>query len=175
MARHPGGSGETLTPPLPDPGQLTTAERQELTERALAQAEQLRRKQRYKEGIDLLVDVLRYGEQKAQVYFRLGNIYFDAGDLGRAEYAYQRTIQEDPSHASAHHNLGVVYRRQKKISQSVKMLKKARKLEIRHPRQAKLSPQQKRLAKRMALPMLAVPFLLVGGILLIVYLVSRLT
>lgn len=119
------------------------------------------------------MDVLRYGVNKAQVYFRLGNLYFDYGELSRAEYAYKRAIEEDPKHASAHHNLGVVYRRQGKISQAVKMLKKARKLEIRYPRQMQLSPEQKKLARRMALPMLAVPVLILIAILLVAYLVSR--
>jgi len=121
-----------------------------------------------------LVDVLKYGIDKAQVYFRLGNLYFDSGDLSRAEYAYQRAIQEDPKHASAHHNLGVVYRRQGKISQSVKMLKKARRLEIRYPRRVELTPEQKSFARRLALPMLAVPVLALVLILLLIYLLSRL-
>ncbi|HDN19465.1 MAG TPA: tetratricopeptide repeat protein, partial [Candidatus Acetothermia bacterium] len=107
MAGHPSGEGEALTPPLPDPGRLTEGERREICDRALAQAEELRRAGRHQEGIALLVDVLRYGVNKAQVYFRLGNLYFDSGDLSRAEYAYKRAIEEDPKHASAHHNLGV--------------------------------------------------------------------
>ena len=152
---------------------MTEGERRRICDRALAQAEEFRRAGRHQEGIALLVDVLRYGVNKAQVYFRLGNLYFDSGDLSRAEYAYKRAIEEDPKHASAHHNLGVVYRRQGKISQSVKMLKKARKLEIRYPRQMQLSPEQKKLARRMALPMLAVPVLILTAILLVAYLVSR--
>lgn len=55
----------------------------------------------------------------------------------------------------------------------MKMLKKARKLEIRYPRQMQLSPEQKKLARRMALPMLAVPVLILTAILLVAYLVSR--
>jgi tetratricopeptide (TPR) repeat protein len=173
MAGYPNGEGEALSPPLPDPGKLTEAEREELCARALARAEELRRAGRYQEGIDLLVDVLRYGVEKAQVYFRLGNLYFDSGDLSRAEYAYKRAIEEDPKHASAHHNLGVVYRRQGKIAQSVKMLKKAKKLEIRYPRPVKLNPEQKKLIKRMALPMLAVPIIALAVVLLLIYLVTR--
>lgn len=158
---------------MPDPSGLTEEERTRVCEQVLAQAERLRRERRHKEGIDLLVDVLRYGVLRSQVYFRLGNLYFDAGDLSRAEYAYQRAIQEEPHHASAHHNLGVVYRRQGRIDQSVRMLKRARRLEVRHPPQANLSEEQKRAAKRLALPMMAVPLLIVGLIVLIVYLVSR--
>jgi len=164
-----------LRPPLPDPTELTAAERRELVRRALAQAEELRRAKRHKEAIDLLVDLLRYGEEKATIYFRLGNVYFDAGDLSRAEYAYRRAIQEDPRHASAHHNLGVVYRKQGKIAESVKMLKKARRLEMRYPRPVELTPEQKRTLWRLAWPMMLVPFLLVALFFLLAWLVGRLT
>lgn len=144
-------------------------------QRALAQAESLRQEKRHNEAIDLLVDVLRYGEEKALVYFRLGNVYFDAGDLARAEYAYGRAIQENPHHASAHHNLGVVYRRQGKISESVKMLKKAQRLEVRYPRKVELSPEQKRALSRLSWRMLLVPLFLFGLIFLVAYLVGRFT
>lgn len=138
-------------------------------------AEGLRRAKRHKEAIDLLVDLLRYGEEKATIYFRLGNVYFDAGDLARAEYAYQRAIQEDPRHASAHHNLGVVYRKQGKIGESVKMLKKARRLEMRYPRKVELSPEQKKALWRLAWPMLLVPLGLVALFFLLAWLVGRLS
>ena len=116
---------------------------------------------------------MRYGIDKAQVYFRLGNLYFDAGDLTKAEEAYKRAIEEDPTHASAHHNLGVVYRCQGDIARSIKMLKKARKLEIRHPRQVPLTPEQKSFLKKMALPMLAVPVLALILVLLLIYVLTR--
>lgn len=144
-------------------------------QRALAQAEELRRAKRHHEAIDLLVDLLRYGEEKATIYFRLGNVYFDAGDLSRAEYAYQRAIQEDPHHASAHHNLGVVYRKQGRIAESVKMLKKARRLEIRYPKPVALTPEQRRLIWRLAWPMMLVPFVLVALFFLLAWLIGRLT
>ncbi len=103
---------------------------------ALARAEELRRAGRAKDGIPLLLEALRYGEERAQVFFRLGVLFFELGDLSRAEHAFRRATEEDPRHASAHHNLGVVYRRQGKIAQSVKMLKKAQWLEVRYPRRA---------------------------------------
>lgn len=153
---------------------MTEGQRREICQRALARAEELRRAGRYQEGIALLADLLRYGVDKAQVYFRLGNLYFDAGDLAGAEQSYKRAIAEDPTHASAHHNLGVVYRRRGDIARSIKMLKKARKLELRHPRQVPLTPEQKSFLKRMALPMLAVPVLALIAVLLLIYLLTRL-
>ncbi len=143
-------------------------------QRALAQAEELRRQQRHKEGIDLLVDALQYGVEKAQIYFRLGNIYFDAGDLARAEYAYTRAIQEDPRHASAHHNLGVVYRRQGKIAASVKMLKKARSLELRYPPQVEITDAQRKFLKGLAWRLTLIPLALLLAVLFLLWVVGRL-
>ncbi|MBC7219872.1 tetratricopeptide repeat protein [Candidatus Bipolaricaulota bacterium] len=143
-------------------------------QRALGRAEELRRAGRHEEGINLLVDALRYGEAKAEVLFRLGNLYFDRGDLARAEHAYRRATEEDPRHPSAHHNLGVVYRRQGKIAQSVRMLKKAQRLDLRYPRRVDLSPEEKRVAQRWARRALVVPLLVVGLVVLVVWLVGRL-
>lgn len=175
MAGYQGGEGKAFVPPLPDPAELTASARRELVREVLEHAEELRRQKRYKEAIDLLVDLLRYGEEKATIYFRLGNVYFDAGDLSRAEYAYQRAIQEDPHHVSAHHNLGVVYRKQGKISESVKMLKKARRLELRHPKKVELTPEQKKALWRLAWPMMLVPLALIALLFFLAWLVGRLS
>ncbi|RLE31134.1 hypothetical protein DRJ54_01170 [Candidatus Acetothermia bacterium] len=175
MAGYTDRERETLSPPLPDPTKLTYRERREVCQRVLARAEELRREGRPQEGIPLLVEALKYGVEKAQLYFRLGNLYYDAGDLARAESAYKRAIEEDPKHISAHHNLGVVYRKQGKISQAVKMLKKARRLELRYPRRVELNPEQKSFLKKLALPMLTVPVLALLGILLLIYILTKLT
>ncbi len=146
-----------------------------LCERSVERAERLRREKRYREGIDLLVEALKYGEEKTLIYFRLGNLYFDGGDLARAEYAYKRAIEEDPRHTSAHHNLGVVYRRQNRVSESVRYLKKARRLELRHPRGGKLTSEQRKAGKKVLLPVAAAPALVLVVIIIIVFLLSRLT
>src|SRR5690606_26437724 len=98
-------------------------------EDALEQAERLRKARRYQQGIDLLIDALQYNVQVDKVYYRLGNLFFDAGDLARAEYAYQRAIETNPEHVNAHHNLAVVYRKTGRIHDSVRMRKRATRLE----------------------------------------------
>lgn len=120
------------------------------------------------------MEALKYKTKRAQIYFRLGNIYFDAGDLSRAEYAYKRAIEEDPRHAAAHHNLGVVYRRQGKIGLSVKMLKKARRLELLHPRRVELSPEEKRALLRMGLYTGAAALLIIAALFALIYLLAAL-
>lgn len=122
----------------------TGEERVAFVQDAMARADRLRRDKQFKEAIGLLVDALQHGVEKAAVYYRLGNVYFDGGDLARAEYAYNRALEVDPRHANAMHNLAVVYKRQKKISQYVKMYKKAQRMALRYPRNPELSPRDRR-------------------------------
>jgi tetratricopeptide (TPR) repeat protein len=97
----------------------------EEVEAALREAEGLRRKKHYREAIDLLVDALAAGLRKPQIYYRLGNVYFDSSDLDLAEYAYQRAITLDPDHANALHNLSVVYRKKGEVRKAVGLLRKS--------------------------------------------------
>jgi len=129
-----------MSTPIP-----TTREEQErYVQHALARAEELRKQRNYQEGISLLVDALQYGVEKAQLYYRLGNIYFDGGDLGRAEYVYKRALEVDPHHVNAMHNLAVVYKQQQKISLYVKTYKKSQRLALRFPRTSSITPEQKK-------------------------------
>jgi tetratricopeptide (TPR) repeat protein len=132
----------------------TPEEQQAFVDQAISEAEGLRKKKEYKEGIALLVEALRYGIRKEAIYYRLGNIYIDGDDLGRAEYAYKRALEMDPHHANAMHNLAVVYKRQRKISLFVKTYKKSQRIELRHPRKSDLSAEQKRHLRFLSLKIL---------------------
>lgn len=114
-----------------DTGKLTKDQKKEVVEKAFEEAKIHRKEKRFQKGIDLLNDALRYQVKEDEVYYRLGNIYYDAGDLDRAEYAYQRAIAENKEHVDAHHNLSVVYKRKGRIWEFVKMRKKATKLAIK--------------------------------------------
>ena len=142
-------------------------EQREFVERALAKSEKHRKKKEYREGISLLVEALRYGIDKAQIYYRLGNIYIDGDDFNRAEYAYKRALDVDPHHVNALHNLAIVYKRQKKVSQFVKTYKKAQRMEIRHPRKTKLDQTQKKHLRRLSVKIM-LTLLAIGGIIAIV-------
>ncbi len=122
-------------------------------ERALEAAEALRKEGRYAEGLSLLREALRRDvekTQRAQIYFRMGNLYFDAGRLEEAEQAYRNAISHDPLHINAHHNLGVVYRRQGRIAESLKMRKKANALARKHPERLRLAPHEVERVRRFA-------------------------
>lgn len=111
---------------------------------SLEKAEALRKNKEYKEAISLLVEALQYGLEKAQIYYRLGNIYIDGNDLARAEYAYNRALEMEPKFINAMHNLAVVYRRQKKMSLYVKTYKKSQRLSISNPHRTNFNPDEKK-------------------------------
>jgi tetratricopeptide (TPR) repeat protein len=140
-------------------------------ESAIQRAEALRQEKRYDEGIALLSDALRYGMEQAQLYYRLGNLYYDAKRYEHAEYAYRRAIDYDALHVNAHYNLGVVYRKQGRIDESLKMRRKANELARRHPERVKVSPEQVTHVRRLARRMFLGGLLLIAVILLLVLLI----
>jgi len=92
-----------------------------------------REQKRFHKGIEILREALQYQMEVDQVYYRLGNIYYDAGDLDQAEAAYKRAIEINEEHVSAHHNLSVVYKRKGTLSKFVEMFKKSKRLVIKKP------------------------------------------
>lgn len=117
---------------MTDIAKLTEGKKEE-GKKAIKKAKIHRKKKRFQKGIDLLVDALRYQVKEDEIYYRLGNIYYDAGDLDRAETAYQRAIEKNKEHVNAHHNLSVIYKRKGKIWEFVRIKKKATKLALKSP------------------------------------------
>ena len=153
---------------------LETREEQEaFVQDALERAEALRKKKEYKEGISLLVEALRYGIDKATIYYKLGNIYIDGDDFNRAEYAYKRALDIDPHHSNAMHNLSIVYKRQKKIALYVKTYKKSQRMELRSPRKGNLAPEQKVHLRRLSIRILLGIFAAGAIIVLLIVLFTR--
>lgn len=142
-------------------------------EAALEEAERLRTAGRYQEGIALLIDALRFGQKAAQIFFRLGNLYYDSHDLERAEYAYKKAIEHDPLYVSAHHNLAVVYRQQGRIGEYVKQWKQALRLAGRHPERVQFSEEQARRVRRLALRLFLFLFALLALVFLAIYFLGR--
>jgi tetratricopeptide (TPR) repeat protein len=158
----------------PNPSQnLSESERRQRVAEALREAEHLRREKRYEQGIDLLVNALQYGVDKAQIYYRLGNLYFDADKIDHAEYAYRKAIEIEPHHVNAHHNLSVVFRKQGKISESVKFRKQASSLARRHPEQVQMNPEQIEHARHYARKWLIGGLVVLGMLILAFVLLSR--
>lgn len=155
-----------------NPKPQTEADRRAQVDEALERAETLRREERYDEGVELLLEALAYGIEKGQIYFRLGNLYYDSGDNERAEYAFRKAISNDPNHINAHHNLGVVYRKEGRIRESIQMRKKAQRLARRHPDRVTVTPEQAKVARKFALQWLFGGFGIIVGIVAIVMLIA---
>lgn len=131
--------------------QLTPKEKREKVEGIIDRAQELRKKGDYDQGIDILVDGLKYDVLESRIFYRLGNTYYDAGELDRAEYAYNRAIEEKENHVNAQHNLAVVYKEQGKIAKSVKQRKKAKKTEMKNPPDVDLDEKERKNLKKLAL------------------------
>jgi tetratricopeptide (TPR) repeat protein len=151
---------------------LSLSKKKERAENLLEKGQKLREKGEYDQGIDVLLEALELGIKQDEVYYRLGNTFYDADDLDRAEYSYERSIEENEEHANAQHNLAVVYREQGKIDKSVKQRKKANKIQINNPKDPDLSDDDKSFVKKLALKMFLFLTLGITGLGLVVYLIS---
>lgn len=109
--------------------QLTREQAEEKVERALKEAETARIERRFNDGIQLLLDAMELNVKTDVVFYRLGNIYYDSGDLGRAEYTYRRALEINPYHVNAHNNLAVIYKKTGRVYDSVRFRKRAVRLE----------------------------------------------
>ena len=172
MERHKE-SKKSLNLDLESKTEIPLSEREERVSSILEKAQNLRKQGNYDQGIEKLLDALELEVKQDKVYYRLGNIYYDAGDLDRAEYAYKRAVEENKKHINAQHNLAVVYRKQGKISKSVKQRKKANKIELKNPKDPDLTDEEKSYAKWFALKLGLVILGGLGGLALIIYLISR--
>jgi len=140
-------------------------------EAALSQAKALRRAKRYNEAAELLLSALNHGVQADRILFQLGNVFFDAGDLSRAEYSYRRATEENPQHVNALHNLAVVYHKQGKVAESVKLQRQAVQLGLQGKPQANtIEPEVAGWARKIAYRGFVVVALLLAGIAVLLYL-----
>ena len=154
------------------PNLQTEADRRAAVDEALERAEQLRREARYEEGVELLLDALAHGIDKGQIYYRLGNLYYDSDDNERAEYAFRKAITHDPTHINAHHNLGVVYREEGRVREAIQMRKKAQRLARRNPDRITVTPDQAKAARKFAVQWLLGGLVLILGIVAIIALIA---
>lgn len=62
----------------------------------------------WKDSIAFYEDVLRYTPDSVRINNNLGNLYNQEGDLKKAEFYYQRSIESEDTFAQPHYNLGVI-------------------------------------------------------------------
>ncbi|MFP4201647.1 MAG: tetratricopeptide repeat protein [Candidatus Acetothermia bacterium] len=152
---------------------LSPSEKRDRVDRLVEKGQELREAGNYQGAKEKLLKALELGVNRDEVYYRLGNTFYDAGDLDRAEYSYERAIEENEEHVNAQHNLAVVYKDQGRVGESVKQRKKANKLEIKNPKDPDLSEDDKRFARRFALKLLFFLTFGITGLGVLIYLLSR--
>ena len=148
MAGHP--ESKRANPELDQEEQVDYPQTESEVKEALQRAREYREEGDYESGIGLLIDALRADRLKDRIYYRLGNIYFDAGKLKKAEHCYQQAVEHNEEHVNAQHNLAVVYHRRGKIGKAVRQRKKAQKLEVNKPPTDELSEDQRATLKRVS-------------------------
>ncbi|WP_146237347.1 tetratricopeptide repeat protein [Deinococcus yavapaiensis] len=77
----------------------------------------------------------------------IGNLFLERGELSEAEAYYRRALALNPDAPNAHHNLAVVLRKQKKVTASVRALKKSQRLLVRQSNDAGREEARERLGK----------------------------
>jgi tetratricopeptide (TPR) repeat protein len=82
---------------------------------------------RYDEALTQLHKALELTPDNAQLYFNLGAVYLDSGDLKKhpeAEKALRKSIELSPTYA-AYANLGILYMQERRYEESARMSEKA--------------------------------------------------
>ncbi len=151
----------------------TEVNRHEEIRRALERAEELRKEGKPDEGITLLSDALRYGIDQAQIFYKLGNLYFDAKKLEHAEYSYRRAIDHDETHINAHYNLGVVLKKLGRVDESMKLRKKANKLAQQNPERLTVSTEQVKQIRTFAKKIFYFGMIFIIVVVIVLFLVFR--
>lgn len=96
----------------------------------IAAAKTAREERRYAEAIGILQTAMASRQQLDALYYQLGNVYYDAGDLDAAEQAYRRVIELNPNHVNAHHNLGVLLKRTGRLGEAVQVRRRGLRIKL---------------------------------------------
>jgi tetratricopeptide (TPR) repeat protein len=106
---------------------------------AIDRADALRHGKRFEEAAIILTEAMQSPNatssgDRAELLFRLGNVWIDGDDLDRAEEAYAEAVDLDPKHADALNNLAIVYKRQGRRELFVRTYRRSIWLAARRPR-----------------------------------------
>ncbi|MFN2341210.1 MAG: tetratricopeptide repeat protein, partial [Halanaerobium sp.] len=83
---------------------------------------------KYSKAQSLLNQILQQDPEFAPAITNLGSIAKEMDNLKRAKELYQKALAVDEEYGPAYNNLGVIYREEGNYSESIKYLKKARKM-----------------------------------------------
>jgi tetratricopeptide (TPR) repeat protein len=86
-----------------------------------------------KERVRLLRMKIDEGKPTKELYFQLGNAYYENGDLPGATTAFSKAIEMDPKYFKATVNLALMYDEQEKWAQALETFEQAAKLDPNNP------------------------------------------
>jgi tetratricopeptide (TPR) repeat protein len=86
-----------------------------------------------KERVRLLRMKIDEGHPTKELYFQLGNAYYENGDLPGATSSFSKAIEMDPKYFKATVNLALMYDEQEKWTQALETFEQAAKLDPNNP------------------------------------------
>ncbi len=84
----------------------------------------------YSEAIAHLYRATKVAPKEPKVWNALGITYTEVGEFKKAEEAFKRALESDPTYSEARMNLGILYFKMKDYEQAIKFLKEAIRDEI---------------------------------------------
>ncbi len=83
---------------------------------------------RYQEAVEALTPIVDENQERVALHRLMGTLYLQLSDLDKAEYFMQRAVNLDPQDADAQYDLAVLYYRQMRHSQAIRVLDRAERL-----------------------------------------------
>ncbi|WP_291431318.1 tetratricopeptide repeat protein [Deinococcus sp.] len=101
----------------------------------------------------------------------LGNLDMDAGQFAQAEAVYRRVLVLNPEYDGGHHNLGVALRRQGRVGEGVRSIRRGQQLSMKRSKEDTNAEMKEQFAQNPA--MKALRWVLLAVVALIVFLAVR--
>jgi len=86
---------------------------------------------KYSEALDLLFQILNEDDKDYEIWTELGTVYLMQKDFGKAEGAYQRAGEVNPSFFPSFFNLGRLRMAQKRFEAAIEPLNQSTKIKTR--------------------------------------------
>lgn len=112
---------------LADP-QLPPAERAAVANKRGVALIELRRRDEARAAFEQALEIV---PRFAPALVNIGNLHLEAGETEEAIRLYESAVLSDDEYATAHHNLGVAYKRLGRMGDAVRELRRAHRLEGR--------------------------------------------
>jgi tetratricopeptide (TPR) repeat protein len=86
-----------------------------------------------KEKLEHFKGIVDEGKGTKEIYFHLGNAYYETGDTDGAVAAFLKAVELDPRYFKAEVNLALMYDEQEKYAQAIEVFEQAAEIEPKNP------------------------------------------